>query len=52
MRRRRRKRTALIDPEKTEEIERTVTDRDREAYPGMTGKYGFRLRGRADGVRL
>ena len=34
---------ALIDPEKAEEIERTVTDRYLEAYPGLSGKYSFHL---------
>ena len=43
---------ALIDPEKAEEIERTVTDRYLEAYPGLAGKYSFHLCDSADGVRL
>ena len=43
---------ALIDPEKAEEIERTVTDRYLEAYPGLTGKYSFHLCDSADGVKL
>ena len=43
---------ALIDPEKAEEIERTVTDRYLKAYPGLTGKYSFHLCDSADGVRL
>ena len=43
---------ALIDPEKAEEIERTVTERYLETYPGLRGKYSFHLCGSADGVRL
>ena len=43
---------ALIDPEKAEEIERTVTDRYLKAYPGLTGKYSFHLCDSADGVKL
>ena len=37
---------------KAEEIERTVTDRYLEAYPGLTGKYSFHLCDSADGVKL
>ena len=43
---------ALIDPEKAEEIERTVTERYLEAYPALRGKYSFHLCDSADGVRL
>ena len=43
---------ALIDPEKAEEIERTVTDRYLKTYPGLTGKYSFHLCDSADGVKL
>ena len=43
---------ALIDPEKAEEIERTVTDRYLKVYPGLTGKYSFHLCDSADGVKL
>ena len=43
---------ALIDPEKAEEIERTVTDRYLRVYPELTGKYSFHLCDSADGVRL
>ena len=43
---------ALIDPEKSEEIERTVTDRYLKVYPELTGKYSFHLCDSADGVKL
>ena len=43
---------ALIDPNKAEEIERTVTDRYLKVYPGLTGKYSFHLCDSADGVKL
>ena len=43
---------ALIDPDKAEEIERTVTDRYLKAYPELTGKYSFHLCDSADGVKL
>ena len=43
---------ALIDPEKAEEIERTVTDRYLRVYPELTGKYSFHLCDSADGVKL
>ena len=43
---------ALIDPDKAEEIERTVTDRYLKVYPGLTGKYSFHLCDSADGVKL
>ncbi|MBQ8093648.1 MAG: GHMP kinase [Clostridia bacterium] len=42
---------ALIDPDKADEIERTVTDRYLKAYPGLTGKYSFHLCDSADGVK-
>ena len=43
---------ALIDPNRAEEIERTVTDRYLKVYPGLTGKYSFHLCDSADGVTL
>ncbi len=43
---------ALIDPDKAEEIERTVTDRYLKMYPELTGKYSFHLCDSADGVKL
>ena len=43
---------ALIDPDKAEEIERTVTDRYLKVYPGLIGKYSFHLCDSADGVKL
>ena len=43
---------ALIDPDKAEEIERTVTDRYLKVYPELTGKYSFHLCDSADGVKL
>ena len=43
---------ALIDPDKAEEIERSVTDRYLKVYPGLTGKYSFHICRSADGVQL
>jgi len=43
---------ALIDPDRAEEIERSVTERYLEAYPELTGKYSFHLCDSADGVKL
>ena len=43
---------ALVDPDRAEEIERSVTERYLEAYPELTGKYSFHLCDSADGVRL
>ena len=43
---------ALIDPDKAEEIERTVTDRYLKVHPELTGKYSFHLCDSADGVKL
>lgn len=43
---------ALIDPDKAEEIERTVTDRYLKVYPELTGKCSFHLCDSADGVKL
>lgn len=43
---------ALIDPDKAEAIERTVTDRYLSAYPKLTGKYSFHICESADGVKL
>ena len=43
---------ALIDPDKAEEIERTVTDRYLKVYPTLIGKYSFHLCNSADGVKL
>ena len=41
---------ALIDPDRAEEIERSVTERYLKAYPQLAGKYCFRLCDSADGV--
>ncbi len=43
---------ALINPDKAEEIERSVTDRYLKAYPALTGKYSFHICESADGVIL
>ena len=43
---------ALIDPDRAEEIERTVADRYLRAYPALAGKYSFHLCESADGVKL
>ena len=43
---------ALVDPDKVEEIERTVTDRYLRAYPELTEKYSFHICGSADGIKL
>ena len=43
---------ALIDPDRAEDIERTVTERYLKAYPNLTGKYSFHLCDSADGVVL
>lgn len=43
---------ALIDPDRSEEIERSVTERYLKVYPALTGKYSFHLCDSADGVRL
>lgn len=43
---------ALVDPEKVEAIEETVTQRYLEAYPHLAGRYSFHLCDSADGVRL
>ena len=43
---------ALIDPDRAEEIERSVTERYLGAYPELTGKYSFHLCDSADGVKL
>ncbi len=43
---------ALIDPDKAEEIERSVADRYLGAYPKLSGKYSFHLCDSADGVKL
>nr|MCR5825959.1 GHMP kinase [Oscillospiraceae bacterium] len=43
---------ALLDPDKAEEIERSVTERYLGAYPALRGKYSFHLCDSADGVRL
>lgn len=43
---------ALIDPDKAEEIERTVTYRYLKVNPELTGKYSFHLCDSADGVKL
>ena len=43
---------ALIDPERAEDIERTVTERYLKAYPNLTGRYSFHICHSADGVTL
>ncbi len=43
---------ALIDPDKAEEVEKTVTERYLGNYPELTGKYSFHLCDSADGVKL
>ena len=43
---------ALINPDKAEEVERTVTERYLKTYPELAGKYSFHLCDSADGVRL
>lgn len=43
---------ALIDPDKAEEIERSVADRYLKVYPELTGKYSFHICESADGVKL
>lgn len=43
---------ALIDPEKAEKIERTVTDAYLRAFPGLNGKYEAHVCESADGVKL
>ena len=43
---------ALIDPDRAEEIERTVTERYLKVYPALAGKYSFHLCDSADGVKL
>jgi len=43
---------ALIDPDKAEDVERTVTEKYLKAYPHLEGKYSFHLCDSADGVQL
>ena len=43
---------ALIDPDKAEDVERTVTEKYLKAYPHLEGKYSFHLCDSADGVKL
>ena len=43
---------ALIDPDRAQDIEKTVTERYLKAYPELAGKYSFHLCDSADGVRL
>ncbi len=43
---------ALLDPDKAEEVEKTVTERYLSTYPELTGKYSFHLCDSADGVKL
>ena len=43
---------ALIDPEKAERIERTVTDAYLRAFPGLSGTYEAHVCESADGVKL
>ena len=42
---------ALIDPDRAEEIERTVTERYLKAFPALAGRFSFHLCDSADGVR-
>ena len=43
---------ALIDPDKAEDVRRTVTEKYLRAYPHLEGKYSFHLCDSADGVQL
>ncbi len=43
---------ALIDPDKAEDVQRTVTEKYLKAYPHLEGKYSFHLCDSADGVQL
>ncbi len=43
---------ALIDPDRAEEIERSVTERYLKAWPGLAGRFSFHLCDSADGVML
>lgn len=43
---------ALIDPDKSEEIERAVTEKYLREYPELAGKYSFHICESADGIRL
>ena len=43
---------ALIDPDKAEAIEQSVTEKYLRAYPALAGKYSFHLCESADGVAL
>ena len=43
---------ALIDPDKAEDVQRTVTEKYLRAYPHLEGKYSFHLCDSADGVQL
>ena len=43
---------ALIDPDKAEDVRRTVTEKYLKAYPRLEGKYSFHLCDSADGVKL
>ena len=43
---------ALIDPDKAEDVQQTVTEKYLRAYPHLEGKYSFHLCDSADGVQL
>jgi len=43
---------ALIDPDRAEDVQRTVTEKYLNAYPRLEGKYSFHLCDSADGVML
>jgi galactokinase/galacturonokinase len=43
---------ALIDPDKSEEIENTVSTKYLKEFPALEGKYSFHLCDTADGVKL
>jgi len=43
---------ALIDPDKAEDVRRTVTEKYLKAYTRLEGKYSFHLCDSADGVKL
>jgi len=43
---------ALIDPDRAEAVQRTVTEKYLKAYPHLEGKYSFHLCDSADGVQL
>jgi len=42
---------ALVDPDRADQIERTVTERYLKAFPALAGRFSFHLCDSADGVR-